>query len=74
MRTPLRLFVASFLALWIAAPVSAQGQEKGASPPPLSRFIPANDLIAYAQLDGIDGLEKDGCRTDAQRHDARGPV
>jgi prepilin-type processing-associated H-X9-DG protein len=54
-RSPVRIAgLAGVLALALAEPAAAQGPSKPSDPPPLARYFPRQDLVVYAEFDGLD--------------------
>jgi prepilin-type processing-associated H-X9-DG protein len=46
--------LAGVVAMTIATSATAQGPSKPAGPPPLARYFPREDLVVYAEFDGLD--------------------
>src|SRR5436305_1340662 len=46
--------LACVVAAGLAAASAAQGPSKPAGPPPLARYFPRQDLVVYAEFDGLD--------------------
>ncbi len=55
---------AGIVGLAFAAAAMAQDRPKPADPPPLSRYFPRQDLVVYAEFDGLDA-HRDGWKKTA---------
>ena len=55
---------AGIVGLAFAAVAMAQDRPKPADPPPLSRYFPRQDLVVYAEFDGLDA-HRDGWKKTA---------
>ncbi len=58
---------AGVVLVGLVAAAAAQGPSKPAGPPPLARFFPRQDLVIYAEFEGLDAHRDDWKKTATYR-------